>query len=108
LNQKYFHLRESFLTFRPSLPLPPRNTPLMATDHSTYKRVLMFNRRNVGSKERVARVIGGCLMILCGLVGLQASPLGLAIAGVGVVSMVTGVIRYCPACAMAGRKSIDS
>lgn len=68
----------------------------------------MFDRKNVGGKERIARVIGGCLMVLCGLVGLHATPLGLAIAGVGVVSLVTGVIRYCPACAMAGRTPTDN
>ncbi|WGG50636.1 DUF2892 domain-containing protein [Rugamonas sp. DEMB1] len=68
----------------------------------------MFNRKNVGSKERIARVIGGCLMILFGLVPLHATALGLAIAGVGVVGMVTGAVRYCPACAMAGRKPIDN
>lgn len=64
-------------------------------------------KRNVGSKERVVRVIGGCLMIMGGLVGLHATPLGLAIAAAGVMSVVTGLIRYCPACAMAGRKSTD-
>ncbi|WP_093389307.1 YgaP-like transmembrane domain [Rugamonas rubra] len=68
----------------------------------------MLNRKNVGSKERIARVIGGGLMIWCGLVPLHATALGLAIAGVGVVGMVTGAVRYCPACAIAGRKPIDN
>lgn len=67
----------------------------------------MFNR-NVGRKERIARLIGGCMMILCGLFGLHATPLGLGIAAVGVVSMLTGAVRYCPACALAGRKSSDN
>lgn len=66
----------------------------------------MFNR-NVGSKERIARVIGGGLMIVCGLIGLHATPVGLVIAAVGVVNLVTGIVRYCPACAIAGRKSTD-
>lgn len=63
--------------------------------------------KNVGTKERLARLIGGCLMILCGLVGLHATVLGWAVAGLGAVSMATGVARYCPACAMAGRKTIN-
>ena len=67
----------------------------------------MLIRKNIGSKERLARLLGGGLMIVCGLIGLQASPLGLALAAVGVVSVLTGVVRYCPACAMAGRKSSD-
>jgi len=68
----------------------------------------MLIRKNVGSKERIARVVGGCLMILCGVIGLHASPLGLVVAATGAVSMVTGIIRFCPACAIAGRKSSDN
>ena len=64
----------------------------------------MFYRRNVGTKEALARAIGGGLMIVCGLVALSASPLGLLLAGTGAVTFVTGVVRYCPACAIAGRK----
>jgi hypothetical protein len=64
-------------------------------------------KRNVGSKERIVRVIGGILMMVCGLVGLHATPLGIGIAGIGAISLVTGLIRYCPACAMAGRHSTD-
>jgi hypothetical protein len=64
-------------------------------------------KRNIGSKERIVRVIGGGLIMLCGLVGLHATPLGLVMAGVGAVSLVTGLVRYCPACAMAGRKTTD-
>lgn len=67
----------------------------------------MFNRKNIGPKERIARIVGGCLMVLCGLIGLQATPLGLAVAAVGVGSMLTGVFRYCPACALNGRKPTD-
>ena len=64
----------------------------------------MFNR-NIGNKERIVRIVGGALMIVCGLLGLGASAVGWVVAGTGVVSVVTGVVRYCPACAMAGRKS---
>jgi hypothetical protein len=42
---------------------------------------------NIGSRERVVRVVGGALIVVCGLFGLNATPLGLAIAGVGVVSL---------------------
>jgi uncharacterized membrane protein HdeD (DUF308 family) len=64
--------------------------------------------RNMGSKERIVRVVGGALLMVCGLFALNATPLGLAIAGVGVVSLVTGLVRYCPACALAGRRPIES
>lgn len=68
----------------------------------------MFYRKNVGHKERIARLVAGCLMVLCGLVGLQASPLGLLVAVAGVVSTATGLFGFCPACAMVGRKPVDS
>lgn len=68
----------------------------------------MLFRKNVGQKERIARLIGGGLMIVCGLLGLQASPLGWAVAAVGAVSMLTGVTRFCPACALGGRKPNES
>ena len=67
----------------------------------------MFYRKNVGGKERIARLLGGGLMILCGLVGLHATALGLLLAGAGVVTLLTGTVGYCPACAMAGRKFIE-
>ncbi|MHA7847521.1 YgaP family membrane protein [Serratia sp. D1N4] len=65
----------------------------------------MFNRKNVGNKERIARVTGGCLMILYGLIGLHTTWLGITIAGVGFVNLVTGALRYCPVRAVSGRKS---
>jgi hypothetical protein len=64
-------------------------------------------KRNVGSKERIVRVIGGVLMIACGLIVLHATPLGIGVAAIGAISLVTGLIRYCPACAMAGRNAND-
>jgi len=64
----------------------------------------MFYRKNMGTKQALARLIGGGLMILCGVLGLQASPLGLLLAGAGAVTMLTGAVGYCPMCAIANRK----
>ena len=64
----------------------------------------MWYRKNVGGWERAARLIGGSLMLICGVVALHASPLGLLLSGAGVVTLVTGVFGYCPACAVAERK----
>jgi hypothetical protein len=66
----------------------------------------MWYRKNVGGWERAARLIGGGLMLICGVVALHASPLGLLLSGAGVVTLVTGVFGYCPACAVAGRESL--
>ena len=66
----------------------------------------MWYRKNVGGWERAARLIGGGLMLICGLVALHASPLGLLFSGAGVVTLVIGVFGYCPACAIAGREPL--
>jgi Protein of unknown function (DUF2892) len=66
----------------------------------------MWYRKNVGGRQRGARLIGGGLMIVCGVIGLHASPLGLLLASAGVVTLVTGVLGYCPACAIAGRQPL--
>ena len=67
----------------------------------------MWFRKNVAGPERWARVIAGALLIGCGFVGLHASMLGLLLACAGVVSVLTAVVGYCPACALAGRKPIS-
>lgn len=64
-------------------------------------------RKNVSNKERIARIVGGGAMILCGLIGLGATPLGIGTAGVGLYTLVTGLVRYCPSCAIMGRKTRD-
>jgi len=64
----------------------------------------MFYRKNVGTKERVARGVVGTLMVACGLLGLGLTPLGLLTACAGVVTVVTGLVGFCPACAMVGRE----
>jgi hypothetical protein len=46
-------------------------------------------------------------MLICGVVALHASPLGLLLSGAGVVTLVTGVFGYCPACAIAGREPLN-
>ena len=66
----------------------------------------MWYRKNVGGRERAARLIGGGLMLICGVAALHASPLGLLLSGTGVVTLVTGVFGYCPACAIAGREPL--
>jgi hypothetical protein len=50
----------------------------------------MWYRKNVGGWERAARLIGGSLMVICGVVALHASPLGLLLSGAGVVTPSPG------------------
>src|SRR5262249_10590878 len=70
----------------------------MAAGHEPEDRTMWY-RKNIGGWERAARLIGGGLMLICGVVALHASPLGLLLSGAGVVTLVTGVFGYCPACA---------
>lgn len=64
----------------------------------------MIYRKNVAVWEQILRLVAGVAMIACGLIGLAGNPVGYLIAAVGVVTGLTGIFGYCPACAMAGRK----
>ncbi|WOB07200.1 DUF2892 domain-containing protein [Piscinibacter gummiphilus] len=67
----------------------------------------MFYRKNVGSKECVARVLGGLLIVACSLTQIGTTPLGLVLAASGVVTALTGLLGYCPACALSGRRPVE-
>ena len=67
----------------------------------------MFYRKNVGAKERWSRLLAGALMAACALTLLGATPLGLLLAGAGAFTALTGLVGFCPACAMVGRKPVD-
>jgi hypothetical protein len=64
----------------------------------------MLYRKNVGSKESWARVIGGALIVACSFTQIGLTPLGLVLS---ISGALTGLIGFCPACAMAGRKSLE-
>ncbi|MGN6525612.1 MAG: YgaP family membrane protein [Burkholderiaceae bacterium] len=67
----------------------------------------MLYRKNVGSKESLARVLAGALIVGCALARVGTTPLGLVLAGAGVVTALTGLFGWCPACALAGRAPAD-
>lgn len=64
----------------------------------------MLYRKNVGSKEGVVRVLVGVLIVARSLMHYGVTPLGLVLAGSGVVAVLTGLFGFCPACALVGRK----
>jgi len=67
----------------------------------------MLYRKNMGSRERWVRVIGGALIVACSLTQIGPTLLGLVLATAGVLTALTGLIGFCPACAMAGRKPLE-
>jgi len=67
----------------------------------------VFYRKNVGGKERWARLLAGGLIVGCSLAQIGLTPLGLTLAASGVVTALTGLFGYCPACAMAGRSAVE-
>lgn len=67
----------------------------------------MLYRKNVGFKESVARLLGGALIVACSLALIDPTPLGMALAVSGVVTALTGLFGFCPACAIAGRKPLN-
>jgi hypothetical protein len=91
--------------FVPAVSNALSTTPYAPIDFN--KEDMMLIRKNVSRRERIVRIAAGILMMLCGLLGLHATPLGMFVAAVGLVSIVTGLVRYCPACALAGKQPCD-
>ena len=67
----------------------------------------MSCRTNMGPKESWARVIGGTLIVACSLTQVGLTLFGLVLAMSGVLTGLSGLIRFCPARAMADRKSLE-
>jgi len=67
----------------------------------------MSYRKNMGSKEGWARVIVGALLVACSLTQIGLTPLGLVLAVNGAFTALTGLLGFCPACAMVGRKPLE-
>jgi hypothetical protein len=64
----------------------------------------MFYAKNMPAWERIARVSAAAGMIVWGLFGLKGVPVGYLVVGTGAVLTLTGLVGYCPMCAMVGRK----
>ena len=67
----------------------------------------MLYSKNLPGWERIVRSGAGIAMVACGLMGpgVAGTPVGYIIAASGVMTLLTGFVGYCPACAIAGRKS---
>jgi hypothetical protein len=64
----------------------------------------MFYSKNVPGWERALRIVAGLAMLAGSLVYFGATPVGWVAGIAGAMAMMTGLIGFCPACAMVGRK----
>lgn len=63
----------------------------------------MLYSRNLPVWERVVRGGGALLMAGCGW-HFRSGPLGLIFAVSAAITLVTGLVGFCPMCALAGRR----
>lgn len=64
----------------------------------------MLYVKNVPTAERVIRVMMGVALLGGALVWLGATTVGWVAGAMGMMAAVSGLIGWCPMCAMAGRK----
>jgi hypothetical protein len=67
----------------------------------------MFYRKNVGTVERVARVLAAALLVACAFTAFSQTPVKWVFLAAGAMTLITGIMGFCPMCAIAGRKSLD-
>ncbi len=65
----------------------------------------MWYVKNVPTAERVIRVVMGMALLGGALAGMGATPRGWIVGSMGMMAAVSGLIGWCPMCAMVGRKA---
>jgi hypothetical protein len=75
------------------------------TSHTNgSKEITMFYVKNVPAVERVARVAMGAMGLAYAAMNWGGSGLAIGMGVMGAMLAVTGLVGFCPMCAMAGRK----
>jgi hypothetical protein len=64
----------------------------------------MWYVKNVPTVERVIRLIMGLALLGGALAWMGATPSGWIMGSMGMMAAMSGLIGWCPMCAMAGRK----
>jgi hypothetical protein len=65
-------------------------------------------RKNLYALEQVCRVVLGLNLAVAACWTLSTGLLGYILAASGVILVITGVVGFCPMCAMAGRRPAAS
>jgi hypothetical protein len=68
------------------------------------EEVEMLYVKNVPAWERVVRLIMGVVFIAGSIVYFGPTTVGWVVGVIGAVAAMTGLIGFCPACAMVGRR----
>lgn len=63
----------------------------------------MFYAKNLPTWERVVRVLGAALMGFCAW-HFRSGPAGIIFGVSAAVTVLTGLVGFCPMCALAGRR----
>jgi hypothetical protein len=64
----------------------------------------MLYVKNVPTRERLLRVLMGLALLAAAILWLGANINGFAAGATGMMAALTGLIGWCPMCAVAGRK----
>lgn len=64
----------------------------------------MFYVKNIPNWERAVRLVVGVLALVFAGMNWGSSGLAVGASMLGAIAAITGLIGFCPMCAMAGRK----
>lgn len=53
-------------------------------------------KQNVGGTDRMARIIGGSLLLAMGLLRRRSGRAGGLLSALGAMALETGLVRFCP------------
>jgi hypothetical protein len=84
------------------------SSPLSFRGLSSYtngsKEITMFYVKNVPAWERIVRIVMGLMALGFTAMNWGGSPLAIGAGTMGAMLSMTGLIGFCPMCAMVGRK----
>jgi Protein of unknown function (DUF2892) len=64
----------------------------------------MFYRKNLYTWEQALRIIASLALVIYAALTMPGTTLGYSLIAGGIIFGLTGVIGFCPMCAMAGRR----
>ncbi|MGJ0394084.1 MAG: YgaP family membrane protein [Methylocystis sp.] len=64
----------------------------------------MFYVKNLPNWERAMRLVMGLVLIAIAIVYLGKAAMGYGAGAMGVMAAMSGMMGFCPACALAGRR----